>query len=148
MLVIRVSWVRPPAPYFRSKRVAPNARKLVAIFWAQFQGIRRKGRLVDPSHREGFLGRDCEAALDRDESDQLAPVGPKLARAVRLLARHGLGHARRPGEGSAIVHQCLLENAENGAKRAGRPPMIASIRRSRGGRRERPIEGCRRHPPR
>jgi hypothetical protein len=38
MLVIRVSWVRPPAPYFRSKRVAPNARRLVAIFWATVSG--------------------------------------------------------------------------------------------------------------
>ena len=29
---------RPPAPYFRSKRVAPSVRRLVAIFWATVSG--------------------------------------------------------------------------------------------------------------
>ena len=38
MLVMRVSWGRPPAPYFRSKRVALNMRRLVAIFWATVSG--------------------------------------------------------------------------------------------------------------
>jgi hypothetical protein len=38
MLVMRVSWGRPPAPYFRSKRVAPSVRRLVAIFWATVSG--------------------------------------------------------------------------------------------------------------
>jgi hypothetical protein len=38
MLVIRVSWGRPPAPYFRSKRVAPSMRRLAAIFWATISG--------------------------------------------------------------------------------------------------------------
>src|SRR4029453_134831 len=38
MLVMRISWAKPPAPYFRSKRVAPSVRMLVAIFWATVSG--------------------------------------------------------------------------------------------------------------
>jgi hypothetical protein len=38
MLVMRVSWGSPPAPYFRSKRLAPSVRRLVTIFWATVSG--------------------------------------------------------------------------------------------------------------
>ena len=38
MLVMSWSWVRPGMPYFRSNRVAPRARRFVAIFCATVSG--------------------------------------------------------------------------------------------------------------
>ena len=68
---------------------------------------------------EGLLGGNREAALDRDEPDQLAPVRPELFTRLFVCCRHMTGsvHANRKRLSAEVRERLLKEPSKRGEAR-------------------------------
>ena len=121
----------PPMPYFRSKRVAPERGQVCGDLLRD--GLRRPD-VERPVAARSRAANDSSVGIAKPrilltERDDLQPARPELL--AGLLVGGGdvaRASARRPGAAAdRTARSAWRKSSENGANRAGDPPMIASI---------------------